>query len=203
MKNKILDSLINIISKYYNYDKTKLLEIRYGLESIYLSIVKVIVIFIISYFIHTTKELCLLFLLYGTLRLTAFGLHAKKSWQCWITSLITFNLVPYLIKICVISEKIINYILPILFILICIYAPADTEKRPLINKKKRKMYKILSILIALIYSIIIFLSNSLYIKNLLFFCIFTEVILILPISYKLFGVNYNNYKTYKRKEDIK
>ena len=44
MKNKILDFLMENIKKNYNYNETKLKEIRYGLESLYLSIFKFIII---------------------------------------------------------------------------------------------------------------------------------------------------------------
>ena len=48
MKNILLDSIINNIKKYYNYDEVKLKEIRYGLESLYLSLTKIIVVIILS-----------------------------------------------------------------------------------------------------------------------------------------------------------
>lgn len=199
MKNKILDSTINIIKKNYNYDEVKLKEIRYGLESLYLSITKIIVIFFISFFIHITKELCLLFLTYGILRLVAFGLHTKKTIHCWISSLITFSLIPYLIKELNIDFLYILILSIISFLLICIYAPSDTEKRPLINKKKRIIYKILSIIISLIYLIIIIFIKDFYIKKLLMFSLLLESFLIIPISYKLFGLKYANYKRYKER----
>lgn len=201
MKNKLLDNIINSMRKELKYDEIKLKEIRYGLESFYLTISKITVIFIISIFIKTTKELALLFLFYGLLRLTGFGAHAKKTIQCWIISVILFACFPLLIKFLYIP-KILSIILS-LFLLIFIYkyAPADTEKRPLINKKKRELYKYLSVLICLIYiSIIIYTSNQ-FISNLLLFSILTETIFILPITYKLLNLKYNNYLYYKRKED--
>lgn len=203
MKSSILNFIINSIKKYYDYDEIKLKEIRYGLESIYLSIVKLIVILIISIFIHTTKELCLLIIFYGILRLFAFGLHTKNSIECWILSILIFSLFPYLIKKLIINNIYLYIVDIILFIFIIIYAPADTEKRPLINERKRKLYKLLSIFLTSIYLIIICLINSLYIKKLLTFSILLEVLLILPISYKLLGLKYNNYLRYSRKEDRK
>jgi len=200
MKNKILDLIMNNIKKYYSYDETKLKEIRYGLESLYLSIFKVIVILIISFFIHTTKELCLLFIFYGILRLTAFGLHTKNSIQCWLSSISVFSLIPYLIKKIIINNYILYPILIICLILIIIYAPADTEKRPLIRKKKRIIYKVLSSIIVSIYIVYILLTNNSYIHNILFFSIILQTILILPITYKIYGLKYANYKLYKGKE---
>ena len=201
MKNKILDTIIKNIKETNNYDDKKLLEIRYGLETLYLSIFKLIIIIIISFFIHTTYYLCLLFAIYGLLRITGFGLHTKNSLQCWIFSITIFSLFPFLIKHLAINTTFLYIASLVLLILIIIYAPADTEKRPLINKKKRLVYKIITSIITIIYVLIMFITKNLILKKLLFFSIFLEVILILPISYRLLGLKYNNYISYKRKEE--
>jgi len=198
MKNKILDKIINIIQSYYNYDEIKIKEIRYGLESIYLTIVKIIVVIILSIIIHVFKELCLFFLFYGILRATGFGLHAKNSIECWFFTLLFFTLFPFLIKHLVINN---NYLLVgsiLLLPLIIIFSPADTEKRPLINEKKRKLYKILTTITTLIYILIIYFYKNIYISKTLFFSILLESLLVLPISYRLLKLQYNNYKRYKK-----
>ena len=118
MKNIILNSIINNIEKYYSYDEIKLKEIRYGLESLYVSITKIIVIFIISYFINTVKELLLLFLFFGLLRITGFGVHAKKSIHCWFTSIPLFVIVPYIIKNIYINDCLITLLSVISIILL-------------------------------------------------------------------------------------
>ena len=198
MKNLILNSIIRNIKKYYSYDEIKIKEIRYGLESLYVSITKIIVIFIISYFINTVSDLLLLFLTFGILRITGFGVHAKKSIHCWFTSIPLFVIVPYIIKNIYINDCLITLLSVISIILLAIYAPADTEKRPLINSKKRIVYKVLTIIISIIYYIIIIYSQKNYINKLLFFSILIESILVLPITYKLLGVKYKNYMNYKK-----
>ena len=82
-------------------------------------------------------------------------------------------------------------------IIFLLYAPADTVKRPLINKKKRKMYKILSVITALIFISLIFIVDNFLIKNILIFALILESILILPITYKIFKLPYRNYLNYK------
>lgn len=200
MKELVVNSIMNNITKYYDYDNTKISEIKYGIESLYLTITKTIIIFIISFILNITKELMLLFAFYSLIRLTGFGVHAKKSWHCWLTSLITFVLIPLLIKYVVINEQviIINYI--IFTLLLLKYAPADTEKRPLINKKKRIKYKVLTILLVISYLIYSLVNkDNITIINTLYFSILLETLLVLPCTYKLFGVKYNNYKNYKKK----
>ncbi len=194
MKEVIVNSIINNIKKYYSYSDVKLAEIKYGIESLYLSIFKTLVIFIISFIFHFTKELILLFIFYGLLRLTAFGVHAKKSWQCWISSIFTFTVLPLLIKYTVVNNLLIDILSVIFLVILGILSPADTEKRPIYNKKKRNVYKLLTIMISTIYVLLIIYSNNIYMKNILFYSLLNQVILILPITYKLFGVQYSNYK---------
>lgn len=193
MKEVIVNSIISNIKRYYNYDEVKLAEIKYGIESLYLSMFKTLVIFIISFIFHFTKELILLFVFYGLLRLTAFGVHAKKSWHCWISSIFTFTVLPLLIKYVVVNNLLMDTLSVVYLVILAIYAPADTEKRP-ISKKKRNVYKLLTIMISIFYVLFIIFSTNVYMKNILFYSLLNQVILILPITYKLFGVQYNNYK---------
>lgn len=200
MKELVVTSIINNITKYYDYDNTKISEIKYGIESLYLTITKTIIIFIISFILNTTNELLLLLLMYGLIRLTGFGVHAKKSWHCWVSSLTTFVLLPILIKYTIIANNILLISYVIFIISLLKHAPADTEKRPLINNKKRLIYKILTILIAVSYLIISLLfQEKTIIVNTLYYSTLLEVLLTLPCTYKLFGVKYNNYKNYKKK----
>ncbi len=199
MKNLVVTGIINNINRFYDYDDTKINEIRYGIESLYLTITKTIIIFIISFLLNITKELMLLFVFYSLIRLTGFGVHAKKSWHCWVTSLTTFVLIPLLIKYITLSKVAIIIGYSICIPLLMIYAPSDTEKRPLINKKKRIVYKTITTIIAISYLIYSLVQSNTMIINTLFLSVLLETLLILPCTYKLFGVKYNNYKNYKKK----
>lgn len=198
MKNLVVNGIMDNINRYYNYDKVKLSEIKYGIESLYLTISKTIIILIACTLLKVTKPLLLLFMFYGIIRLTGFGVHAKKSWHCWVTSLTMFIGIPLLISKLNINNFIIIITYSICMLLITKYAPADTEKRPLINKKKRVLYKVLTIIITFIYLVISLTIKNSIIINTLYFSILLETIQILPITYKLYGVKYNNYKNYKK-----
>lgn len=197
MKRKILGKVMTIIKNNYpNYSDEKLEKINYGIEGLYLTITKLIIIFIVSFMIGIFKEMILLLLFYNVLRFTGFGIHASKSSFCLISSLSVFVGIPIVIKCLTfgIKTKVVLSIISI--ILFYIYAPADTEKRPLINKKKRLIYKYITVITSIIYSyFMIILKNNLY-TNTILFAMLIELFLILPISYKLFNLKFNNYKSY-------
>lgn len=198
MKGLIINFLMDNIKKYNDFDKEKLEIIKYGLSSLYINLTKTIVIFTISYLLGNLKTLLILMALYSILRLTVFGVHAKRSIDCWISSLIIFLLVPYLCITLVIDIKVKIIIGIISVILIYFFAPADTKKRPLINKKRRTTYKLISTINSTIYVIMFFYVRDNTISNCIMFSLLLAVFVILPITYKLFGVSYNNYKNYKK-----
>lgn len=169
-------------------------KMRYGLEGLYLNVTKIILILIISLILGILKETILLLLIFNVIRFFAFGVHAKRSMDCLISSSLFFLGFPILcIKLNIPDLiKIISFI-PI-FILIAIYAPSDTIKRPLRNKKKRIFYKTCSIIIAIIYMILSIIIRDNTLSNCFFFALVIQVIVILPITYKIFGVPYNNHK---------
>ena len=170
--------------------------IEYGLEAIYLTFTKIIIILLLSIVLDIFKETLLMILFYNVIRLFAFGLHAKNSITCLIMSIILFIGGTYL-SIYVNIPIILKIILSITcIVLIIIYAPADTEKRPLINEKKRKRFKILSIITSLIITFLIVYFNDNYLSNFMLIGMIESTIMILPITYKLYGLPYNNYKNY-------
>lgn len=198
MKKKFLDYAITSIHNYNpNYDDVRLAELRYGLEGIYLSVTKLIVIIAISLILGVFKEMMVMLLIFNTLRTTGFGLHATKSWICLVSSTAVFILCPIIAKIITINT-ITKVILAIIStICIFLYAPADTSKRPLINKKKRNIYKFITTISCIILNLIAIIIKNNVLSNLMIFGILTEVVMILPLTYKIFNLSYNNYKNYK------
>lgn len=200
MKNIFINSCMSIITDYNkNLSRKEIDTMKYGLEGLYLTITKLIIIFIISLILGIFKEVLLLILIFNGIRLTSFGVHAKRSIDCLISSIMFFLIFPILcIKLTI--PLFIKQILFIpLVILIGIFAPADTEKRPLKNKKKRTIYKVLSIIISIIYMSLSLIIKDNTLSNCFIFALIIQIIVILPITYKIFGVSYNNYKKYEVK----
>lgn len=196
MKKKFLNSSINFIKRYKQYTEEEIEIISYGLESIYLDGTKAVIIFTMAIILNIFKEVILILIFYNIIRTKAFGMHAKKSFYCLILStflfiggaiLTKYISIPY--KMAIITSIICN-------ICILLYAPADTYNRPLINKKKRIIFKYESILLGFIYIIAIYLlKNSNFIEFIIIGMV-EATIMILPITYKIFKLPYNNYKNY-------
>lgn len=197
MKKKILNFSINSVRKKYpNYSDEKLDEIAYGIEALYITFTKMIAITIISILIGVVKEVFLILVFYNILRTTAFGMHAKTSFQCYIISTILFIGFGLVCKFFVINIYIKIIISIVCFIHIIIFAPADTYKRPLINKKKRKIYKIFSIIISFIYVVLIIIFSNNILTTYMMFGLVDATLMIHPLTYRMFQLPYNNYKTY-------
>lgn len=197
MKKYILNNCMKSIKKSYpDYSEEKLLEIKYGLEGLYLTITKGIVIFALALILGIFKEMIIILLLYNILRAFGFGLHATKSWICLIFSITIFIGTPYIA-----SNIIISIPVKIILIIVCItcfylYAPADTKKHPLIKKKKRYMLKIIVLIISMCYAFMCLYIKNQFISNAFLAALIIETILVIPITYKLFNLSYNNYKEY-------
>lgn len=192
----IRNSLRLVKSCYPVYDEDKIDDIRYGLEATYLSLTKVVVLTLVSFCLGILKEFIFLLILFNFLRISGFGLHASKSWMCWISSSITFIGGTILCKYIVIPKYVLVILSTICILGFIFYAPADTIKRPLIYKKRRIMYKIRTVLTAIIYTIIILVINDSLFQNILVFAMLVELVLIHPLTYRIFNLSYGNYKNY-------
>lgn len=196
MKKVIITKCMDYIKKNTEYDDIKLKEIEYGIVGIYLTITKLIIIFILAILLEIFKEVIIFLFIFNILRATAFGLHATKSWICLLSSMLIFIGIP------IISMNIYIdvYIKIVINVICCIFilknAPADTKKRPIVRKKRRLIYKILSLITALIFSILSITINNQFISNCLLFSLILQNLLISPLVYKLFKLPYNNYITY-------
>lgn len=193
MKKIVIKRLMNYISKRGNYTDIQLAEIEYGLTGIYLTFSKIIIISILACILGIFKEMIIFMILFNLIRTTGFGLHATKSWICLISSTIIFIGIPWVCNNIVINIYLKGIISIISVLLIYKNAPADTKKRPIVNRKRRKILKLISTLTSIIFITISMLINNNFISNCLMFAIILEDFLISPFVYRIFNLPYNNY----------
>ena len=197
MKKKFLNYSINKIKEHNDYNEEKIEEIAYGLETIYLTVTKLIVIFGVGFILGIVKEVVILLVCYNLIRSSAYGLHASKSIYCLVSSLLLFIGGVYVSKYIATIPLVIKILISIVSIIMLIkYAPADTYKRPLVNAKKRKKFKVLSCAKGIIYLVLIIYFKDSQLSGFLLIGLIESILMIHPIVYKIFNLPYNNYKNY-------
>lgn len=198
MKKFIISSLINAIKNNDSYSDEQLEVIAYGLESIYILITKLVIMTLMAILFNIVKEFLLFLLIYNFIRMPSFGLHATKSWICLLSSTIIFIGAPVI----AIVSTIPIYIKVIIGI-ICTYlmyknAPADTYKRPIINPKRRLVYKWISVSTCMIMIATSIICTNQFYSNAFLLAPVVQCFMISPTIYKLFKLPYNNYLNYQK-----
>ena len=191
MKEVFLKHSLQLITANKEWDEESLEKIRYGLEGIYLTIVKLVILLALAIILNIERLFLINLVFFNILRFFAFGVHARNSTQCLITSTVMFIIFPIL-------STSIDFPLPVQIIIasICVllfllYAPADTHKRPQKNRKKRQFRKAFAVTIAIIYVLLIVMLKDL--SQIILCSLMTETIMILPITYRILGVPYKNH----------
>ncbi len=194
MKQLFLNSSMNLICKYQsfsNYDQRKL---RYGLEGLYLTFSKMVILLILAIMLGILKEFIFVIILFNIIRYTGFGFHADKSYQCLIFSTFNFIAIPYLLLHMQLSHYVIYGICAFCIFNYLLFAPADTKKRPLSNKRKRIIRKVITVMIGFVYTFLIIIFHQKYWTSLILSSLIIETLSINPIIYWIMKQPYNNYR---------
>lgn len=195
---KLADIITLRVNKVIQKDGIELQKIRLGIEIFLINISKFIIIFLISIKLNLIFETTIMTIVLGLVRSKAFGLHAKNSLVCTITSLTLYLAGGYVSKIAIIDKYIIVMVFLFIIAALYMYAPADTEYHPLIGQALRNDLKKKAVITGVILMIIALISPYSVITNLITLASFYEVLSILPITYKIFDRRYNNYEQYEK-----
>jgi len=168
--------------------------LRYGIQIYYFNISKFLILLAVSIIFDIFAETCIAFLLIAVLKRFAYGFHADTFWSCLVITFINIFSIVYL------SELSFNPLIKILLavialILFALYAPADTEERPLVNHKRRTKLKIQTISVSVLYFILSFVTNEV-LSNMLVLSLIFIGFNTCPILYILFKKEYKNYEKF-------
>lgn len=199
MKEKFIASVVNLAKRKMEYTEEEVAIMRYALEGIYLTFTKILVIALIAALLGLFKEYIWFVLLYTPIRSVSFGWHANTTKECWVVSILAFILIPYTFSIITINRITKIILLTFSIFIFALYSPADTKKRPIVNKKRRLMFKVASLIITLVYCCYSFKHSNL-ISNLMIASLLYQSLLINPLIYKITHQEFNNYKTYNLNE---
>lgn len=190
MVDSICDWLLKkIMTNDPSIDEEKSEIIYYGLQNIIGELPKGIFILIAAWMCGVL-DLVLIgtipFLIY---RGFAGGVHLKTHISCLIISILLIVGSAFLAKNVLFENPFYIYTTLMLFnlSLAILYAPADTENRPIMKDSQRKRQKIESIsMIIFIYLLSMFVIKEQSIASLNLYMLTVESFMITPIAYKLF-----------------
>lgn len=197
MKQLFLKNAMSLILEYHNnYSDEDIARLKYGLEGLYLTITKLVIIILGSFLLGIGTEILLVLVFLNIIRFPAFGFHANSSKSCLIFSSLLIVGLPYLFLHITIPTFMKYILCGIGLLCYILYAPADTAKRPLLNKKKRFIRKIASVCISLVYIYMAIWSQNSIIATILLSSLLIEAIAIHPLTYRMFGQSYANYRNF-------
>lgn len=199
VKEKFIVGVVNLTRRNKEYSDEDVAVMRYALEGIYLTFTKILVITLIACLLGLFKEYMWFVILYTPLRSVSFGWHANTTKECWVVSILSFILIPYIFSIITINEITKIILLTFSILVFALYSPADTKKRPIVNKKRRLLFKVVSLIITLVYCCYSFKHSNL-IGNLMIASLLYQSLLINPLIYKITHQEFNNYKAYNLNE---
>ena len=202
MITKFCEKVTNLFSGKFNLQDKEISNLNYGLEIVVRFLIEIILLFYISYYLNILKPVLVSFITFIILRLKAGGAHLPTYPMCLSFSLLVFIsigkfvnfytpdrniLIIWLLILAYISLKFINQ-----------YAPGDTDKIPIKDKKVRKQLKNQSKFIFIIWLIMSFiLLNFSNIYSLIFASSFGIIAEIMSLHPKVYNISDNYLKSYK------
>ena len=136
----------------------------FGVTRIVEDVPKYLFVFIVSLFFNLLPKVGIVMLITVLYKSVVGGAHARTNIECFIYTSLYFFL-PVIIGMFLNIPIIYLYIISVIIFIYSLYViyvhvPADTEEIPILNKSKRKNYKIKAlILITLIYILTLLLSK--------------------------------------------
>lgn len=200
MLDKICTFLTNKIRKEIpeiNDEKAEV--INYGLQNIVGEIPKIFIMLGVSYILNIFWLALFTFIVLIPYKGASGGIHLKTHIGCILFTIAFYCIIPFISQFYILTT-IIKYILVSVIwifgmIMIRLYAPADTESVPILNRKDRRKKQIVSYItytIALFVAIIIpneTISNILVLSN------FIQTLTITKVAYRLTNSKYG-YEVY-------
>jgi len=182
ISNKITDFIYKTQS---NVDAEKREVIEYGAYMAISEIVKVAVLLIVSVFFDITIYVLGVIFIFGFLRMTLGGVHAKTQWGCIITySCFIYSLV--VLSLYLDLNRLITCIIviPFSFYVAYKYAPADMPQKPVVSRKQRKKLRIIGFsLLAIYFTAAQFVDQVWF--NIFMLTSFLQAVLMTPLIYRL------------------
>ncbi len=180
--------------------------ILYGLELILGEIPKVLLLFLLGFLLGVGWYVLFAFIVIAPYRGMSGGFHLHTHLGCIITTNLFYIGNVFISKYLVLDslEKYVLIALSFIFgiLMISMYAPADTENVPIINKEERKKKKILSYIFLTVMLIAALFIQDRILSNILIIGSIIQTMTITRIAYKITKNEYGHEMYEKGKIEL-
>ena len=154
--------------------------VKYGCDVLYINFSKTLILFICTVILNIVKETIFLLFIYSCVRLTGFGYHSNNTVKCTIIGLIEFIGFTYVAILSTpFSIALSGFVYFICMIVFLKWAPIETAKRP-IHEKRKRIFKVLTLLIATALFVMALIVGEGPYRNLIIMGILLEAVNVLP-----------------------
>lgn len=176
--------------------------INYGLQLVIGEVPKTFIMLLIAYLLGILKLTILAFLIIMPYRTFAGGFHLKTHIGCIVGTTLFYCGNVMISKYITLEPLFVKQIIVLAIwffsmLMINLYAPADTENVPIINKRDRKFKKIMSYITMTITLIVSLFIPDKVISNMLIFGVLIETLAITRFVYKITKNKYGYEEYYK------
>jgi len=148
------------LAKELGSDQREQNRMAYGLELLLGEIVKWIVLLSLAGIMGLWREVIIITVSASMLRLVSGGEHCNEYYRCMIGGTIWFLLLGWIVRYVNMSITVESLLViagisfAAAFVLLALYAPGDTENKPINTDAERTKFKRLSLILAVVYLII-------------------------------------------------
>ncbi|WP_254847956.1 MULTISPECIES: accessory gene regulator B family protein [Paenibacillus] len=197
----LTESLASKIALWINKEREgehiQYLKMKLGIETLLINITKSVLVYGLALLLNMLMETLIVHATYYAVRRISFGLHASTSFRCSMISIILFVGLPYICSYIMINNYMVLITGMISVVLLYRYAPADTDKFPLLGVERRKKLRKASVRTAAILTLIALLCPIHTVKTLMMAGMLLQIISILPVTYKILKRSVRNYEKYE------
>lgn len=201
MIDKICTFLTNKIRKEMpeiNDEKAEV--INYGLQNLIGEIPKIFIMLGVAYILNIFWLALFTFIVLIPYKGASGGIHLKTHIGCILFTTVFYCIIPFISQFYVLSTRVKYILVLVIWIFgltrIKLYAPADTEYVPILNKKDRRKKQIVAYITYTISLFIALIIQNETISNILVLSNFIQTLTITKIAYRLTNNKYG-YEVYK------
>ena len=178
-------------------DHIDYLKMKLGIETILTNVTKAIIVYGVAIILNLFLQTLILHLAYAAVRKYSYGLHANSSTVCSIVSLVLFVGSPYLSQYIPFNNLLVIACGLLFLTLLYFFAPADTDKSPIIGEARRRSLRNKALVTCSVITIIALLYPDPFIKSLLMLGVAIQIVMILPLTYKIMKRSVKNYEQFE------